>query len=455
MNKIKVLYIDDEESNLNAFKASFRRDFDIKLANSSFEAVEILENTPIEIIISDQKMPKITGVEFFESIIDKYPNAIRILLTGFSDIDAVINAINKGKVYSYVTKPWNDFDLRQMIQNAHNYYVLKRENQNLNRRYQKVFQNSSDLILIFNEEGHIIDSNGAAENILKVNNESNLTDFIKDKLDIDYINSELKNNKSISDFECDFVSDNGKVINGIISASSLYNVHDESKYFQIIFKDITERKLSDKQIFKKIIEAQENERRRVADDLHDSLGQELSSVKMMVGVLKDGNLKADKQLEITQQCHQILEDSISDLRNICFDLMPSALERGGFIPAFKQLIQPLFIEVEMDITEQELPLNIEQQTALYRVSQEFVNNTLKHSQASKIKLIVDLVKENEVNVIFGDNGIGFNIDGHLMKRGRGQNTMLKRMESYGGKSILESKKGEGTKLKITFECQKK
>ena len=455
MNKIKVLYIDDEESNLNAFKASFRRDFDIKLANSSFEAVEILENTPIEIIISDQKMPKITGVEFFESIIDKYPNAIRILLTGFSDIDAVINAINKGKVYSYVTKPWNDFDLRQMIQNAHNYYVLKRENQNLNRRYQKVFQNSSDLILIFNEEGQIIDSNGAAENVLKVNSESNLTDFIKDKLDLDYINSELKNNKSISDFECDFVSDNGKVINGIISASSLYNIHDESKYFQIIFKDITERKLSDKQIFKKIIEAQENERRRVADDLHDSLGQELSSVKMMVGVLKDGNLKADKQLEITQQCHQILEDSISDLRNICFDLMPSALERGGFIPAFKQLIQPLFIEVEMDITEQELPLNIEQQTALYRVSQEFVNNTLKHSQASKIKLIVDLVKENQVNVIFEDNGIGFNIDEHLMKRGRGQNTMLKRMESYGGKSILESKKGEGTKLKITFECQKK
>ena len=128
MKKIKVLYIDDEENNLNAFKASFRRDFDIELAKSSFEAIKILEKFRVDIIISDQKMPKITGVDFFESILDKYPSPIRILLTGFSDIDAVINAINKGKVYSYVTKPWNDFDLRQMIHNAYNYYVLKEEN---------------------------------------------------------------------------------------------------------------------------------------------------------------------------------------------------------------------------------------------------------------------------------------------------------------------------------------
>ena len=74
MKKIKVLYIDDEENNLNAFKASFRRDFDIELAKSSFEAIKILEKFRVDIIISDQKMPKITGVDFFESILDKYPS---------------------------------------------------------------------------------------------------------------------------------------------------------------------------------------------------------------------------------------------------------------------------------------------------------------------------------------------------------------------------------------------
>ncbi len=129
--KIKILYVDDEENNLQAFKATFRRDYAIFLAIDANTARETLKTQVVDIIITDQRMPGETGVEFLESIIPIYPNPIRILLTGYTDIQAVIDAINKGKVYHYLTKPWEEDYLRTVIKNAFEIYQLRRENEKL------------------------------------------------------------------------------------------------------------------------------------------------------------------------------------------------------------------------------------------------------------------------------------------------------------------------------------
>jgi len=129
--KIRILYVDDEENNLQAFKATFRRDYKILLAISAKEAKDVLRENEIDIIITDQRMPEETGVEFLESIIPDYPNPIRILLTGYTDIQAVIDAINKGQVYHYLTKPWEEDYLRTVIKNAFEVYSLRRENERL------------------------------------------------------------------------------------------------------------------------------------------------------------------------------------------------------------------------------------------------------------------------------------------------------------------------------------
>src|SRR5437899_9131593 len=112
---VNILYIDDEIHNLNAFRASFRRLYNVFIAESAEEGKIILEKNDIHIIITDQRMPKITGIEFLESIIKKYPDPIRMLLTGYSDITAVVDAINKGQVYRYISKPWNDEELKLNI----------------------------------------------------------------------------------------------------------------------------------------------------------------------------------------------------------------------------------------------------------------------------------------------------------------------------------------------------
>jgi response regulator RpfG family c-di-GMP phosphodiesterase len=126
-NKINILYVDDEQNNLVSFKATFRMKYNIHTAISGDEAIKILKNNPIEIIITDQRMPNMTGVEFLQSILGDFPDPIRILLTGYADLNAVVDSINKGKIFHYLTKPWNEEELDMTIKRAYEVYSLKKE----------------------------------------------------------------------------------------------------------------------------------------------------------------------------------------------------------------------------------------------------------------------------------------------------------------------------------------
>jgi len=137
-NKPAILFVDDEGNNLNSFKAAFRRDFDIYLASSPNEGRKILNENSIEVIITDQRMPLETGVEFLESIIPVFPEIMRILLTGYADIQAVIDAVNKGKIYHYVSKPWDETQLRSLINNATEIYRLRQQNMQLTKDLLRV-----------------------------------------------------------------------------------------------------------------------------------------------------------------------------------------------------------------------------------------------------------------------------------------------------------------------------
>ncbi|MFN9998281.1 MAG: response regulator, partial [bacterium] len=131
---INVLYIDDEPNNINSFKASFRRVFNVFTAESAEEGRKILNSEEIQVILSDQRMPKETGIEFFQSILQSHPDPIRILITGYTDINAVIDAINVGQVYKYLTKPWNEDDIKNFIIKAFEVVDLRQKNRELTER---------------------------------------------------------------------------------------------------------------------------------------------------------------------------------------------------------------------------------------------------------------------------------------------------------------------------------
>ncbi|MBK9283622.1 MAG: response regulator [Sphingobacteriaceae bacterium] len=132
--EINVLYVDDEENNLIAFKASFRRDFNIFTALSAKEAETILDNNLIHVLITDQRMPEALGTELLAKYAMKFPDQVRILLTGFADIEALKDAVNTGRIFRYVEKPWNEGELKKTIQDSFQVYQIKKAQDDFNKK---------------------------------------------------------------------------------------------------------------------------------------------------------------------------------------------------------------------------------------------------------------------------------------------------------------------------------
>ncbi len=141
--KIKILYVDDEPDNLVGFKASLRLDYHIFTAVNIPEALGFLNNHPdIKMVFCDQRMPGKTGVEFFEEIRRSHPLPVRILLTGYTDVESIIDGINKGNIFRYVKKPWTEGDVISAIEEANKFYMansmLLIKNDELQKAYNEL-----------------------------------------------------------------------------------------------------------------------------------------------------------------------------------------------------------------------------------------------------------------------------------------------------------------------------
>ncbi len=127
--KPEILYVDDEIENLKVFKRIFKKDFEIHTALSGEEGLKIFESNKdnISVIISDQRMPGMSGVDFLNACKLISKEEIRIIITGYADLESTINAINEAEIYRFVTKPWESLDLKQTLNEAHKKYELKKE----------------------------------------------------------------------------------------------------------------------------------------------------------------------------------------------------------------------------------------------------------------------------------------------------------------------------------------
>lgn len=130
-NKDTILLVDDEKDNLELMNRTLRQDFNILKTTSPLEGLKILEETPVNLIISDHKMEEMDGTQFLKKSIEIQPQAVRLLVTAYSDSQILIDAINKGKVYRYVKKPWEPSELIVTVKAGIEYNQLKIENDRL------------------------------------------------------------------------------------------------------------------------------------------------------------------------------------------------------------------------------------------------------------------------------------------------------------------------------------
>jgi CheY-like chemotaxis protein len=131
-SRARILIVDDEEPILETMSFTFEDDYDVLTAKNARDALRILEEQgPVAAVITDQRMPEMTGVEFLARVCERHPSTTRIILTGYADGDAMVRAINEGHVYAYVTKPWEPDELKQLVHRAVELHRLRLQNENL------------------------------------------------------------------------------------------------------------------------------------------------------------------------------------------------------------------------------------------------------------------------------------------------------------------------------------
>jgi len=173
--KHELLLVDDEIANLQKLQRTFVDQYVVHMAQSGEEALKLLRKAPIDAIITDQKMPNMTGIEFLEASQKDYPNLVRIVLTGFTEVEDLIAAINTGKVHKYITKPWEPEDLRQAVRETLERMELQRENERLAAELKLANERLRTENIILRQEvekevhpNNIIHGSSEIENILRL-----------------------------------------------------------------------------------------------------------------------------------------------------------------------------------------------------------------------------------------------------------------------------------------------
>ncbi len=131
LQSFPILVVDDEQDNLDAFRFNFRKLFDMQTATGAAEAMELLAETDFAVVVTDQRMPRKTGIELLKDVAEVRPDAVGIIVTAYTDVEVLIEAVNMGQVYRYITKPWDSREVKSVLTQAIERYHLRQENQRL------------------------------------------------------------------------------------------------------------------------------------------------------------------------------------------------------------------------------------------------------------------------------------------------------------------------------------
>lgn len=225
---------------------------------------------------------------------------------------------------------------------------------------------------------------------------------------------------------------------------------------KIIQKEL-EKKSAEIEHQKDLIQAtiltQENERKRIAQDLHDEISSKLNVIHLNANLLLDGELSSDEYSSVNKSILDVTTRTIETSRKIAHDLLPPILEKFGLKSAIEELADDYNSSKKVSISyELNYPKNYLNKTFelhVFRVIQELINNSIKHGKAKNINLVV--TKNNtSLGLIYTDNGVGFDIDRAQFQKGLGMKNIESRIELLKGKLTIKSKIDKGVTVKITI-----
>ena len=326
--------------------------------------------------------------------------------------------------------------------------------------FLSIYNAVTDLIIILDNNQNISDINSSVCSLFNIElNEvigKSIYHIIGDKKST-FSKFERIKDSSINSytFEAEIDYNNIKII-GLLTSSKIIDRVNKKQGFLIKIKDITQSKKTEQRIIQTIVRTEQNEQKRMADDLHDSLAQEVAMAKLMVTNLEIYGEKNDQNFnKLIQTSKHILDEAITHIREICYNLMPSVLIKRNIEIALSEFVKKLnsqnIIRFHYKSEGNFDNLNSEIEIVIFRIVQEFINNSIKHSKAKNVTIVTKINGDNNFFIELKDDGVGFNLKKLKPNTdGRGINNLKTKVNAFEGEYSLTSKENEGTRLKITF-----
>lgn len=506
--KYTILLVDDELANLEALTRLLEEEYNIIKAKDGFEALDILRNksysSKVNLIISDQRMPGMTGVEFLKQTISIIPNAIRIILTGFMDVKDIIDSINEGHIYNFLLKPLEAAELLISVKRALESYELEVKNiklieqlKDMNEKLEKsksylntIFNSVNDAIFIHDINGDIIDVNETATHIYGYSHEElrnmNAKDLISENSpyiidDVEKLVNERKNNGPLI-IEVIAKDKNNKEF--WVESNSRIIDFDNQMAIIVTVRNITERKNVELESKKEAFELEKLRTEffaNISHELRTPLNIILGAIQIILRDIKDEEKPIDKRKIISninierQNCFRLLR-----LINNLID--STKLDSGHFELDMincniVSVVEEITLSVADYINNNNISLifdtDVEEKIVacdpdkIERIMLNLLSNCMKFTNEGG-RIFVNIIDGQEyITISVQDTGIGIpeekvniifdrfrQVDKSFTRNyegsGIGLSLVKSLLEMHGGMISVESKYGAGTKFIMKF-----
>lgn len=326
-------------------------------------------------------------------------------------------------------------------------------------RYRKLIGASPDAVLEADSRGYITFASSQSRPLFRIDDEKEIVGSFLDKFiadpDVIRFKENLASfysggNKTESQYV--MLRKDGSTFSGELKMAMIYDSAGSSSGIIAVVRNITERKQIEQRILRNTIETEERERARFSEDLHDGLGPLLSTVKIYLELIAARKGNPEEQDKFIKMTDELLQESIKSTREIANNLTPNLLNDFGLIEALSVYVDKInntntiHIDLTADKSIKRLPSQTE--VALYRVLCELINNTLKHAFGTLISIVISY-QDEQLGIIYTDNGIGFDLLKMLSSRtkGLGLSNIISRVNSVNGTCLFNSEPGK------SFSCQ--